>query len=629
MGCCVLASTVAVGVQGCGPFVGVGVRLVRGGGGPGSLWVLGPGGGIGSYGFRPGVGLSALSRGCPGWGSVTVGGGVSGGVVRVRLVSFEAWNITRFMFVTGKRREIAGASELITYVDRVWVRGALEELCEGFVEEWRIEECPVELLSVGAGTARVLVREGEGDLARRLVGAVTLAALRQAPGLDVCGVVGEPFEWDGEGALHRACAGAAGELGRVRAGRGPVEARFLRLPLVDECASTGLPAAVLAEQPDGGVEPRSAESVAKWVAYGRTGRGEGLNRLAALAGTDPQRLGRVVEWLSDEAEWVGVVWADGNGLGRVFGDFEACVPGRGNRLYADTLREFTRCLQGCAERAFAEAVAEVRGLAGDRGGLGAVAPVLPLVLGGDDVVALCAGEWALPFTRAYLAAYERLTGEDATAAAALRLRGGAGRVSASAGVAVVKPHYPFVAAAGLAYELMVEAKQVKSRVPEVACSGLAFHVLYDSSGADLERIRAGSVVGGAALVAQPYVVSEDVPQDNGWARGRRWADLVARVRVLRARGEDGERLLPASRLHELREGLFAGPGVADARLANLLPRFAQRGLEELTGAQGSLFWREPAPDPGAPPDRGAGAGRQVTGLLDAMAAEPFVFSQGG
>lgn len=54
----------------------------------------------------------------------------------------------------------------------------------------------------------------------------------------------------------------------------------------------------------------------------------------------------------------------------------------------------------------------------------------------------------------------------------------------------------------------------------MACSGLAFHVLYDSSGADLERIRAGSVVDGAALVAHPYAVSEDVPQDNGWARGR-------------------------------------------------------------------------------------------------------------
>jgi hypothetical protein len=557
--------------------------------------------------------------------------------VWVRLVSFEAWNITRFMFVTGKRREIAGASELITYLDRVWVRAALEELCAGFAEEWRIEECPVELLSTGAGAARVLVREGE--LARRLVTAVTLSALRQAPGLDVYGAVGEAFDWDTGGALHEACARGGAELGRARMERPSVDARFLRLPLVDECASTGLPAQALVEQPGEGeqrFEPRSAESRAKWRAYGRTGEGEGLHRLASLAGTTPARLGRVVEGLSDRAEWVGVVYVDGNGLGRVFQDFAACVPGRGNRLYADTLRTFTQGLQACAEAAFTQAVVEVKALGasgdgeeGGRGGAdgsssGQTAPVLPLILGGDDVIAVCEGAWALPFTRAYLAAYERLTGEHEAVAAVLRNRGGAGRVSASAGVAIVKAHFPFAAAGGLAYGLLREAKQVKREVPEVPCSSLAFHVLYDSSGADLGRIRAGTETGGpeveatgwAALVAQPYVVSDVVPDSNGWARGRRWPDLLARVAALRAQDEEGERRLPVSQLHDLREGLFVGPEVADARLANLLPRFGERGLDELVGDGGSLFWSEPS-------------GRRVTGLLDAMAAEPFLPSGRG
>ncbi|MFF3409374.1 hypothetical protein ACFYW8_24840 [Streptomyces sp. NPDC002742] len=551
-------------------------------------------------------------------------------------MSFEAWNITRFMFVTGKRREIAGASELITYLDRVWVRAALEELCGGFVEEWRIEDRPVELLSAGAGAVRVLVREGE--LARRLVTAVTLSALRQAPGLDVYGVVGEAFDWDADGALHEACVRGGAELGRARMERPSVDARFLRLPVVDECASTGLPAQALVEQPGGGergFEPRSAESRAKWLAYGRTGEGEGLNRLASLAGTTPARLGGVVERLSERAEWVGVVYVDGNGLGRVFQDFAACLPGPGNRLYADALRAFQVGLQACAQEAFAQAVGEVTALGASRsggrgraGGAGKgereAAPVLPLILGGDDVIAVCEGAWALPFARAYLAAYERLTGACEAVTGALGNRGGAGWVAASAGVVIVKAHFPFAAAGGLAYGLLREAKQVKREVPGIPCSGLAFHVLYDSSGADLGRIRAGTQTGGpdgeeggwAALVAQPYVVSDEVPDDNGWVRGRRWTDLLARVEALRAQGEDGERRLPMSQLHDLREGLFAGPGVADARLANLLPRFGERGLGELTGEGCSLFWAEPS-------------GRRVTGLLDAMAAEPFLPSGGG
>ncbi|WP_147317761.1 hypothetical protein, partial [Streptomyces spongiicola] len=83
--------------------------------------------------------------------------------VQVRLVSFEAWNITRFMFVTGKRREIAGASELITYLERRWVRESLREVFgRGFGEGWRIEECPAELLESGAGTAKVPPPEEAG-----------------------------------------------------------------------------------------------------------------------------------------------------------------------------------------------------------------------------------------------------------------------------------------------------------------------------------------------------------------------------------------------------------------------------------------------------------------------------------
>ncbi|MGC5234470.1 Cas10/Cmr2 second palm domain-containing protein [Streptomyces albogriseolus] len=540
-------------------------------------------------------------------------------------MSFEAWNITRFMFVTGKRREIAGASELITYLDRQWVREALERLCEGFAEAWRIEENPVELLSTGAGTARVLVRDEDGaqggELARRLVTEVTLAALRQAPGLDVFGAVGEPFAWEDDGALHAACAGGAADLARVRRDRPAGEARFMRLPLVDECASTGLPAEALVEQPGGGFEPLSAESRAKWAAYGRTGDGEGLVRLAALAHTTPAGLRRVVEELSETADWVGVVYVDGNGLGRVFQNFAACVPGTGNRVYADTLRSFTGRLQACAEEAFRRATATLGREDDKDAGDDRAALVLPLILGGDDVVAVCAGQAALPFTEAYLAAYEALTAADDVVAGVLRRRGGLAGLSASAGVAIVKAHFPFAAAARLAYDLLREAKQVKRQVPERPRSALAFHVLYDSSGVDLERIRAGTDVEDASLVAQPYVVGA-APEGNVWARGRTWADLRRRVKALRARqvegngeeGEASERLLPAAQLHDLREALFLGPEVADARLENLLPRFGARGLAELAGHSGggdSLFWAEPS-------------GRRVTGLLDAMAAESFL-----
>nr|WP_267593623.1 hypothetical protein [Carbonactinospora thermoautotrophica] len=537
----------------------------------------------------------------------------------VHLVLFEAWNITRFVFVTNKRREIAGASELITYLDRRWVYEALGRVFPGFAEEWRVEERPAELLAAGAGSVKVLVRDRESAV--RLVTEVTTAVLREAPGLDVCGVVSEPFDWAADGQLAEAVRQVHRDFAAVRTSRPGPDARFLRLPVVDECATTGLPAAVLVAQPDGGVEPRSAESLAKWVAYGKRDEGDGLARLAALAGTTPQALGRVVRYLSDEAEWVGVVYVDGNGLGQVFQHFERCVPDGTNRSYADTLRGFTTGLQECAEDAFRAAVAELSGPPTEPDGPGGpdgrdrVVPVLPLILGGDDLIAQCDGAVALPFARAYLRAFERLTGERPEITEALRRGGLAPRLSASAGVAIVKPHFPFEAGARLAYALLREAKQVKAQVAG-PCAGLAFHVLYDSSDADLARLRGQATLGdGTRLVAQPYVVS-DVPADEGWMRGRHWHDLVRRVAALRAVDEDGERLLPAAQLHDLRAGLFLGREVADARFANLVSRYRGRGLEALAGTGDSLFWAEPS-------------GRYVTGLLDALDAADFVSAGAG
>jgi hypothetical protein len=522
----------------------------------------------------------------------------------VRLVRFEAWNISRFLFVTNKRREIAGASELITYLDRRWVNGALAETFAGFGAGWRIEEAPAELVEAGAGTATVLVVEGAD--ARALVGRVTLAALAEAPGLDVFGVVSEPFEWGVAGGL----AGAVGQVREaaeaVRMGRPGPPARFRRLPVVAECASTGLPAWELATDPDGELVARSAESRAKWVAYGQEDGGDGLGRLADLAGVRSRDLKAAVRELNDAVPWVGVVYADVNGLGSAFEALAAAGAGQANREYAEALRSFSDALRECAGAAVRAAVGEARSELPAE----VKSPVVPLIAGGDDLVLICAGAVALPLARAYLLAFERLTAEHPGVSAVLA-RLGRPRLSCSAGVAIVKAHFPFEPAARLAEALLhAEAKQVKDHVVG-PCSALAFHVLYDSTEVELPRIRAAtSREPSVRLVAQPYVVGD---ADSAWARGRAWEDLVRRVAALVSRDEEGERRVPGSQAHDLREALFMGRAVADSRYANLRGRYPE--LAALAGHPGSLFWRE-------------SGGDYVTGLLDAMDAAEFLPVQG-
>jgi hypothetical protein len=550
--------------------------------------------------------------------SVIVGGIGGGHMLQAHLVLLEARNITRFIFVTNKRRENAGASELITYLDRKWVQEALSSLFPGFADGWRIEEEPAELLVAGAGSVKVVVRDV--SRARDLVTAVTLSALREAPGLDVCGMVSGPFEWSQPGSLAATARRLHDDFGNGLAGRPGPDHRFQSLPVIDQCSTTGLPAAAEIRQQDGSYEPRSWESRRKWEAYGSQDNGDGLQRLAAAAGTVPAALGEVVTFLEERSEWSAVVYADGNGLGEVFRNFDSLAADRSNRTYADELRGFSDQLARCTGQAFEQTVASLRGVLPDDQMADGEPPVLPLVLGGDDVIAVCDGGIALPFAVGYLRAFEQLTAQAPQVSGPLGRSGLGDRVAACAGVSIVKRHYPFTSAAGLAYQLMREAKAVKRNIGG-PCSAISFEVLYDSTDPDLGRLRADATVLEAAdghgpgavshLIAQPYVVSDQPNSKGPWAAGRHWDDLRRRTALLSEYGDDGERILPASQVHRLREALFISRSAAEARFESLQARYPSTDAEALAGPDGRLFWSEPG-------------GRVVTGLLDAMNAAPFV-----
>lgn len=514
----------------------------------------------------------------------------------------------RYIFESSRRAENVGASELITWVHGKWAdeaRAAVwPEEASGW-RAWRVPGRPAQIITAGAGALTAIVV----DLAqaRALVSEVTRRALREAPGLDVCGAV-RLFDWGCEGALAAALGQARAELVRLRQQRPGPAMRFAQLPVVEPCASSGLPAACLYRSDDDGVErPRaqSAASRAKSQARDPASRRMAADFTSAGDSAASSRwLRNVLDHLEDGADWLGVVHADGNGLGQIFASLDSYLPDRRNETFAQALRRFSEALESCARDAFTQACETIPA---DPAVCGGRPPVLPLVVGGDDLTFVCDAAVVLPLTQRYLRAFARLTAEHQDLAGPLT---GAGRdqIGASAGVAIVKRHYPFQFAYRLAEELAEEAKTVKTRVGPEHCA-LSYHVLYESAGADLPRLRAGTTTSdGARLVAQPYAL--DAPEGHPWAAGRRWEDLVRRVTALRSRDPvTGERALPATVAHDLRAGLFLGGAVADARLAHVAPRLD--GAFALCGSAGSLFWADTD-------------GRPVTGLLDAMDAAEFL-----
>ncbi len=529
----------------------------------------------------------------------------------MHIVLIETVSNQPFIFGTNKLRENVGASELVLRAGTQFVQEAMD----------RTEVQGVETIHLASGKALLMVETA--SVGEDLIGHVTRRALEEAPGLGVIGVVGEAFDLDRD-SVHERLRDVHLEHEAFRSHLAGPESRFPRLPFVADCATSGLPASIL-----GHIGPESAELSAVTAAKRRvsTPAFERIQDRTSLEGWPS--IGSVADLdtiFEDRGEvgWLAVVHADGNGIGRVFQNFDQHARARGvehNRSYIEKLGAFSSALDHATEAAFRSALEDVARHVRSRDIVNPL-PVLPLILGGDDLTLIMDGRLALPFTIAFLRAFEE---ESAIVSGWTDLE----RLTASAGVAVIKPHFPFSVAYDLADDLCRSAKQVKQRVPGsnglAAASAIDYHILHDTSVQDLDRIRARlsstEDQQEVRLHAKPYVVSDiEAVESLGagsaatdWARTRRWCRLMDKVRILRQRDDEGRRNVPRHLLHDLREAMRIGMGSGDARFRLALPRFGGTGLDRLAAVDDparSLF----RDDDGA----------RVADLLDAMEAEELL-----
>ena len=294
---------------------------------------------------------------------------------------------------------------------------------------------------------------------------------------------------------------------------------------------------------------------------------------------------------------VAVIHIDGNGVGAVMrrlgkamshvdeDDFSRAVGC--SRDDADALRRFVLTVNDRLDRAvteaFAKAWADVAKWAEADASPAerkvAVVPVVPVILGGDDVTVFTSGDYALPFAAAYLERYERATENDPL----LRHLGreeGTGPMTAAAGVAVVRRDFPFHVAYNLAERLVGEAKKVgKARQP--VRSTLTYHALFDSSVLDPEKIlRAYS-----SFTTRPFLLRRDgAPASDPPGRYEPWPDTCERVRQFKGlTSEDpgtGETRFPKTRAARIRKLL------SDAAQARLV----DRGLSDRLADKAEHEW---------------------------------------
>ena len=206
---------------------------------------------------------------------------------------------------------------------------------------------------------------------------------------------------------------------------------------------------------------------------------------------------------------VAVIHIDGNGVGGIMKDLndskDRVAPAEFqeeigcDRDDPDALRRFllavNRHLDDAVTLAFAAAwtrIAELSRHDDDRAGRGhTVIPVVPVILGGDDVTVITSGDYALPFAAAYLRYYEEATCSDPILRYLTPPEGqDTGPMTAAAGVAIVKRNFPFHIAYELAEKLVERAKKV-GKTTQPPCSTLDYHVLFDTTVLDASEILRG------------------------------------------------------------------------------------------------------------------------------------------
>lgn len=489
------------------------------------------------------------------------------------LVLLETSGNQAYIFGTNRLRDIIGASELVHRAGTRYVAEALEEVTQIALDsddlgtalrrQAKIEDgAAAEVLVATSGKALLLFRCA--CTAKKFITAWSKRIVREAPGLDAFGVIApqkvdlsKPF--GDEESIARAIYEAHRAYEAYRNRRPSPEARFQRLPFVEACRESRLPANTLTHK------TRSAQSETQPASLSRAAKID-ARYSTAIQKRWTKLYDGLKKWFDNPEEmeksfgnlaWFGVVHADGNGLGQLFlafGDYVEIPSGQSpGRAYINAYREFSLQIDDLGQQAFRKAAGIVKESKGVK------VPLVPIVVGGDDLTVLLDGQQAIDFAQSYIEAFCGLTetAGDTMAKVLVKAKGslGAKRLGACAGISITKPHFPFSVSYALAGDLTASAKEAKRKLSPAAAA-LDFHILYDSTAGSLDLIRRQYDNNGLRLTSKPYVLSARGKEGDPWYRHHAHRRLKGALDALRRKNNNGRLQLSSTQAHAVRERLF-------------------------------------------------------------------------
>ena len=340
--------------------------------------------------------------------------------------------IQRFIFQTNELKDIVGASELVEFI--------CTDLFQQTVgEEWTENN---RIISAAGNVKYVFETEAE---CREVVRTFPRKVMTEAPGVTISQAVvelGDGFtqavnELEGKLRSQRNRPGRSVTTGRLGLKRSPQTG----FPIITVDNNEPLDASTFAKRKRNDTPCLCQKSFGKAVKL--------------QAGTSiPFEISK----MTGKNDWIAIVHADGNGLGRVVQEI-------GHQI--DDFKRFSHALDH-ATLAAANAAYRKDTI-----------PIRPIVLGGDDMTAIIRGDLAIEYVAEFMRQFEKNTGEGELRH--ILEKAGMERLTACAGVAFTKAAYPFYYGYTLAEQLCTRAKKrAKENNAATAPSCLMFHKMQDS-----------------------------------------------------------------------------------------------------------------------------------------------------
>ncbi len=353
------------------------------------------------------------------------------------LLAAEADKIQDFIFRSSRLREVVGASQLLT------------RFCHS-VEATLIKDYKGEVVVNDGGSFRVIFEQKHQAVA---FGNDLAELYRLALGGSL--TVAEPVEIIRDfGAANEA---ASSKLRWAKSRRQGVIADP-HMPYVAFCASCGVALARNHTRltKEGGSEPRRYLCVdcQKKASESASHREEILKEFRQEVFANSGKSGQYDFTYEPEAiacfdrrSYVAYLVADGNGMGVLFGSITD----------KNVLRDVSEALSVSTRRSLAEPTMQLLNNLSDRCSKQRqpIIPVLPLILGGDDLFALIPAPYALDVARRFCLAWE----QQMSALIAAKGLTGVPRPTISAAVVICKSTYPYALAHRRAEELLKQAKR--------------------------------------------------------------------------------------------------------------------------------------------------------------------------